>query len=504
LSKNLLNREPFSKYRKWILLGIIVHLITAVFSVGYYHVDEHFQVLEFTSLKLELAEEENLPWEYRTQLRPTIQPAFAYLLIKAMNSISLDNPFFHATLLRLISALLSLYCLLLLILSLYPEIKSEFLIKWFIFLSLFIWFMPYLHVRFSSENWSGLFFFFGFALLNMNYSGQDSDKSYIKTLIVGIMLGISFVLRFQIGLLIGGYFLWLIYIKKENWSRLFLLSSGIVLIIIVGILIDYWYYGEWTVTAWNYFKVNLLEGKTSEFGLEPWWFYIEEIVVKGVPPYSIFLIISAFLVWIKYPKHAVTWITIPYLAVHSIIGHKELRFLFSLIYIIPFLIVFSLQVIQNDQKFSKIKNLLKASKKPNLILFMIINSALVIVLSFKPADMHIYLYQHVYNTFDPGKTEIISIGRGPYSRAVPVNFYKKREFEIKTFKEKQEIIEYISNSDKKILFATKESELFPELKEFNCPPVYQNLPPGVKYYNINNWVERTPFWTLYECKVGSN
>jgi phosphatidylinositol glycan class B len=494
-------KEIFSNHRKLIIVGIVIHIITAVFSVGYYHVDEHFQILEFTSMKLGLAEENSLPWEYQAHLRPALQPAIAFMTIKAISFIGLDNPFFHATLLRIISAILALYCLYLLIISLLPQIKSEFLIKWLIFLSLFIWFLPYLHVRFSSENWSGIFFWIGFALINMQiHNEEDKDKSTLKTVFLGAILGLAFVLRFQIGILIGGYFLWLLFIKKETWSTVFLLSVGTVLFILIGILVDYWYYGEWTVTAWNYFKVNLLEGKTSEFGLEPWWFYIEEIVIKGVPPYSIVIILSSMIIWIKFPKHMITWISIPYIFIHSLIGHKELRFLFSLVYIIPFIIVFSLQVIQNDRKFSKIKDLLYVSKKPLYILFMLINSVLLIVLCFKPADMHIYLYQHIYSTYDPGKTEIISIGRGPYSRAVPVNFYKKKEFQIKTFSDKAEMLEHMFYSNKNMLFATRESELFPELKEFYCTPVYRNLPPGVKYYNINNWVERTPFWTLYECK----
>jgi len=492
-------------YRKLIIIGIIIHLITAIFSVGYYHVDEHFQVLEFTSIKLGIAQEDELPWEYQARLRPVVQPTFAYVLIKIMNFMTLDNPFFHATVLRLVSALLSLYCVYLLIVSLNPEINSDFLKKWFIFLSLMIWFLPYLHVRFSSENWSGIFFWIGFALLNMkNNQGQNDENSYKKIIVIGLILGLSFILRFQIGLLIGGYFLWLIFIKKEKWSNVFLLSSGIVLFVIIGILIDYWYYGEWTITAWNYFKVNLLEGKTSEFGLEPWWFYIEEIIVKGVPPYSIIVVTSAFLVWIKYPKHLLTWILIPYIAIHSFIGHKELRFLFPLINIIPFMIVFSFQIIKENPKFIKLKNLIKWSRKPVLLLFLIINSVLLIVISFKPADMHIYLYQYVYNTYDPVNTEIISIGRGPYSRAVPVNFYKKKEFQIKTFNDELEIREYISKTDKSILFATKEANLDSSMKMFDCTKVYQNLPPGVKYYNINNWVERTPFWTLYECKGDNN
>jgi len=501
----MLSREPFSNYRKLIIIGIVIHIITAIFSVGYYHVDEHFQILEFTSLKLGIAQEDELPWEYQDRLRPALQPTFAFVLIKIMNLIMLDNPFFHATILRLISAILSLYCMYLLIRSLSPEIRPEFLIKWYIFLSLMIWFLPYLHVRFSSENWAGLFFWIGFALLNLkNKEGQISDSSNLNVLFAGLIFGLSFILRFQVGLLIGGYILWLIFIKKEKWATLALLSTGIMLFIFIGTLIDCWFYNEWTITAWNYFKVNILEGKTTEFGIEPWWYYIEEIMIKGSPPYGVVIIISTIFIWYKYPKHMLTWISIPYIAVHLLIGHKELRFLFPLVNIIPFMIILSIQSVKEDQSFLKLKNLLNAFKKPLLILFMIINSILLFVVSIKPADMQIYLYQYLYNTYDPEKTEIISLGRGPYHRAVPVNFYKKKALKLKRFDNVQAINEYILTKDKTMLYATKSSELDSSLNLINCSQVYQLLPPGVKYYNINNWVERTHFWTLYECQGGSN
>jgi hypothetical protein len=162
------------------------------------------------------------------------------------------------------------------------------------------------------------------------------------------------------------------------------------------------------------------------------------------------------------------------------------------------------QVIQNEKKYSNLWHLLKRFKNALIIVFILINSVLVFVLCFKPADMHIYLYQYIYNIYEPADTEIVSVGRGPYSRAVPVNFYKKREFGIKTFKDNREVLEYILQADKVILYATKNAQIEPELKELSCISVYQNLPPGAKYYNFNNWVERTPFWTLYKCDGKDN
>ena len=488
--------------RKIILIGIIIHLITAVFSVGYYHVDEHFQILEFTSLKLELAPADDLPWEYQARLRPALQPAIAFLLIKIMQTVSLDNPFFQAMNLRIISALLSLWCMYLLLLTFDEKIRDAFLKRWFVFFSVLIWFMPYLHVRFSSENWAGFVFWIGFALLYIKNPGyQLFKKIYVRDLLIGMILGLSFVLRFQMGLMIAGLLLWLFFIRKEKHSRLLLLILGMLIPVLMGVIIDYWFYGEWTFTAWNYLTVNIIENRTADFGVVRWWYYLVEIIVKGIPPFSIVIIISTLLIWFYYPKHVLTWITIPYLAIHLLIGHKELRFLFPLVNILPFVLVLSFQVMKEDARFYRIKTRVKNYKKLIMYTFLIINTVLLMIVCFKPADMHIYLYQYVYNHYDSEDTELLYVNKSPFhARAVPVNFYRKKNMKLIKFKNTKALVNYARQTEKIYLFTTEKPALDPIMKTLGCINVFQTLPQAANYININHWVERTPKWILYECR----
>ena len=449
---------------KIIVAGILVHLLAAIFSVGYFQVDEHFQILEFTAYKLGVAEEGDLAWEFQDQIRPAIQPGFAYAIIKIANVLSLDNPFYHAMILRIISAFLSIGCMWLLLYAFNPEIKSNYLKRWFLFLSLLIWFLPYIHVRYSSENWSGLAFWSGFALLFIsNIPVSGIKKKYIKELIIGVLFGLAFTLRYQTGLMIFGIFIWLGIIKKEKISRLSVTLIGFLLSACLGFLIDYWFYGEWTFTAWNYFSINLLQDKVSSFGIEPWWYYFEEILLKGVPPYSILIILSTLIVWIFLPKHPLTWATLPFIAVHFLIGHKELRFLFPLVNILPLVVILSIQIIAEDFRLDKLKRELKKIEKSFIRLFIVINTICLLVVCFKPADMQIYLYQYIYNHYDPAITELLYIKRNPFARAVPLNFYRNKNFKTIKMKNANDISDYISNSDKKILFATLEFKLDPEI-----------------------------------------
>jgi phosphatidylinositol glycan class B len=195
-----------------------------------------------------------------------------------------------------------------------------------------------------------------------------------------------------------------------------------------------------------------------------------------------------------------TWVTIPYIVAHFLVGHKELRFLFPLANIIPILLVFSIQLVKEDSRFYKVKNLMNASKQYAIRIFLIINYILLFVVCIKPADLHIYLYQYIYSNYDHEQTELSYIKKNPfYARAVPVNFYKKNNLKMINFENSQSLVNYIRNTDKTILFVTDKFELDPEMKAIKCSNVFQTIPRAATYVNVNNWLERTPKWILYEC-----
>ena len=79
--------------RRIILFSALIFIVTAWFSEGFYHWDEHFQITEFTGLKLGLTEQSELPWEYNCQMRPGIQPFIAYSIFKSVSFAGISDPF---------------------------------------------------------------------------------------------------------------------------------------------------------------------------------------------------------------------------------------------------------------------------------------------------------------------------------------------------------------------------------------------------------------------------
>ena len=474
------------------IISALLFLLAAVFSLGYHHFDEHFQILEFAALKLGMTEASNLPWEYHKQMRPSIQPAMVVLIHSFFGALGIDNPFTISTFLRVLSAIISFISVHLLYRAYRREIEDMVLRKWFLFLSFLLWFAVYNNVRFSSENWSGTIFLIAFALF---YLKQSPNKWYY--LLLGTLFGLSFLFRYQVGLLIGGLMLWLIFVKKETIVNLAFLTSGIVIMFGVGVLIDRWFYGEWLVTAWRYFEQTLLLDldRVSRFGTSPWWYYFEKTFIKAIPPFSIVYLLSVIIVFVFRRKDILTWILLPFLLTHIFIGHKELRFLFPVIGLLPIFIVKATEIVQSRWNYSFRNNTVS---KIFIRGFWITNILFLVFIVFKPASHQIGLYRAVHAQY-PDPITLNYMGNNPYYRILDIYYYKRQSLQIK----KLNSIEELSfNSDGLCLFATQNPKELDDVK-YRHSLVYTTFPEWIRNFNINNWIERTKFWYVYELDTST-
>jgi GPI mannosyltransferase 3 len=471
------------KTKNLYILSITTLIITAFFSIGYYHFDEHFQILEFAGLKLNMTVAGNLPWEYVYKMRPAIQPAIVVLVFNLFHLVGIDNPFTVTLLLRLLSAAVGFTAMYLIYKAYINTLINATLKTWFTLLSFFLWFMIFNNVRFSSESWSGSIFLIAFALINIR---QFPNKSY---LFIGMLLGLSFLFRYQTGFLIAGFILWHLFIKKSIVKTV-LLSVGVLIVIGSGILIDRWFYGTWTLTTWNYFNQNIIQNRVSDFGIHPWWYYIERTFIQGIPPFSFVYIASFILVFIYRRKDILTWTLLPFLLIHFIIGHKEIRFLFPVIGFLPIVIIKSLEIIQTNWSKNFLDNkFVRAFAK----VFWIVNIIFLIIIAFSPADGQISLYKKLYTGYK-GSSTLYYIKDNPYNRVLDINFYKRPDLEIVKL---SSVGDLDLNNERKFLFVTKNQSTVNDLAA-QKKLVYSTYPKWIKILNFNNWMSRTNCWYVYE------
>lgn len=489
--------------KKILLLSLLFHLLCAFFNVGYDHPDEYFQVMEFASAKMNITPAHDLAWEYSAGIRPALQPAMVVGMCKVFH---LSNPVIISFVLRLLSSLFAWLVTTMFILLSLSHIQSVKLKKVVLVLSLLFWFVPYLHGRFSSENWTAIFFFAGLSML-LYYFRQAEEKkeqglNQLQLLLSGIFLGLAFDVRFQTGIMIAGLGLWLVIFRKLNFLNVLVLFSGIMFSFFAGVLIDHWFYNKWILTPLNYFHVNILEGKTADWGTSPWWEYFKMIFINTIPPFSILVLLGIILFFIRNPKHMLSWITIPFLLVHIINGHKELRFLFPLLNVLPLVVVMAIEGEKNKTWFKKIADPFSHRSKNIFVkIFLVVNAVLLLIVSFRPSNENFSFYDFVYANYFGKEIRLYTASGNPYVVVgLPVVFFRPKKLDVIEIQNDSSFSKTIFGNQSINLFLTKnysvEQPAF--LAGKNARLVYENVPGWIRHFNFNNWLKRTRSWQVYE------
>jgi GPI mannosyltransferase 3 len=318
----------------WTMLaaGLALTLAAATTSDSVFQVDEHFQVVEAAGYKLGVTPAEALAWEFPARIRPWLQPGALALLARGLRAVGVESPFAAVRAFRVASGVAAWAAIALLLVAVRNWFPSA---RWrrAAILSLTLpYFVPYLAARTSSESVATTFLLLGLAAIAGSPTGEAGGSRAIamRHLAAGVALGLAFGARYQVGLSVAGIVLWLLVHDADRRRKVLPLSAGLLLAVALGAAVDAWGYGTWELVPWNYLRVNLLEGRAATFGTSPWHGYLW--MAAGVwPPFGLVLTVGLLLSWFLAPRHLLTWATVPFVVVHSLIGHKEIRFLFPML-----------------------------------------------------------------------------------------------------------------------------------------------------------------------------
>ncbi|KAJ2816773.1 hypothetical protein GGI24_005618, partial [Coemansia furcata] len=110
-------------------------------------------------------------------------------------------------------------------------------------------------------------------------------------------------------------------------------AVGAVAAVAAGV--DSWYYGRWTLAAWNQIAYNVLGhggGSSALYGTEPWHFYVKNGLLNANVVMALALIALPLCMALR--RGALLFCVLPFyaaLGVFSVQPHKEERF-FSIVY----------------------------------------------------------------------------------------------------------------------------------------------------------------------------
>jgi GPI mannosyltransferase 3 len=315
---------------KMVGFAVIV-LVTAWFSIGRFHADEHAQTVEFAAGKL--FDETPGAWEWRGRVRPFFQPALYFVVLRLLSLVGVKDHFTFLFALRLVTGVFATYALFEVIKSTLRHLSASFHEAWsktFQSALLCFGFLPYLLVRTSSETLSAAFFGLAYVVLISASARVNTLGKPWQWFLGGLLLGAAFEARFQTGLMSAGLAAWLLIIRRSSLRQLLMLTLGFASMLAVGALCDRWGYGEWVLPPIRYVKENLLNGTAASFGTAPFYAYLYFL------PANIFviplaaLVISVVVATVRRWRHPVIWSCVPFILVHCLLAHKEERFFFPL------------------------------------------------------------------------------------------------------------------------------------------------------------------------------
>jgi hypothetical protein len=225
----------------------------------------------------------------------------------------------------------------------------------------------------------------------------------------------------------------------------------------------------------------------------------------------------------------VTWITVPFFLVHVLLGHKEMRFLFSLANIVPFMIVMAAGLWAGNVRVAPFAKRFARTGTVLVGLFVITNTSAAVVAALKPAEPLVGLYKHVYQHYAPEHTLLVYDDLNPYERAtaqlelypdsgvsrrLPGNgsepiklradWYRQKSLPVQAFDDVASLTHLVDSSTRLVLFATPRHTIPDSLTHLNMVRVYRYLPDWVLGMNVTNWVDRTNIWSLYEVRPAAN
>ncbi len=465
------------KSKKYITIGLVFHLIAVIFSIGFYRHDEQREVLQVVGYKLGMYDSSYLSFQFHSMLRSWLHPLLYIWPSKIYLFFFNYNPFTLALLYRLISSVIGISSLWVLYKAFSKRFQDTFPERFqdtFFFFAGSLWFLPFLHARTSNENLCASFFIFA-----LYYLIQES--TWKNAIYAGALFGVSFVLRFQMALMIAPTVLWFLIFERYSFKKYLVLTLSFFAVVGFSAAIDSYYYGEFSFTPYNYFYVNLVQKYAAQFGVTPWYDYFVQSFKDGAPPLSLFFISVYFILWIRFPKSLLTWMTLPFLVAHSLIGHKEFRFIFPMIFFLPLILAFLVCEFKLELK------------KSWILLFQVFNIPLLIYFSVVPASNLMKYYEHLYY-----KTDIVNKVHVTSPFEDYTKFYLKNDIKYVLYKPVD--MKALVTSDKKVyIFAMSLKERDLLLENSQCKIDFSLFPMWI--YQLDLIKKRRTFrsWTLVEC-----
>lgn len=326
-----LKHDVFSSSNNVFLLCLAFRFANALLLQTYFNPDEHWQALEVAH-KITFGYG-HLTWEWKRGIRSYLHPLLFSFLYKVLAILGLDTPLFMIKAPRLLQSIFSavgdfyLY-------KLSSALFGDYVAKWALFSQLTNWFVFFCFNRTLSNSLETVL-----TLVSLYYwpcIRFDSIKfSKVSRKLALFMAALSCAVR-PTSAITWLYVGLLELFSAHDRLRFIFLEAAPIGSLVLGItfLLDRLMYGSWIIVPLNFLKFNVLSSGGDFYGTHKWHWYFTQgfsVMLFSFIPFSISGIITS-------RKWKLTGLIIWVLGIHSLLGHKEFRFVLP---ILPIALMFS-------------------------------------------------------------------------------------------------------------------------------------------------------------------
>jgi len=300
-------------------VGVILRVVYAINAAGSFFPDDIFQSLE-PAHGLVYGYGMRV-WEFENGARPWTVPGAYVAVLGLLRLLGVTSPEAYTLVMRLFTVLIC---------SVWPwfayRIARAFHSRAAGLAAAWLCATWYVFVLLAPRAFGHVFSvtFALWAVARIVEQGCEQEPHSRYTFVTGLLLGAAFAFRYQEGLVAAGLALWLLRQRRGRELPLLVLGAAIPALA-VGML-DWLTWGAPFKSLVEYFHANLVLGVADRQGVEPSNFYLVRFfALVGFGGIALLPLLAA-------PRRALEFLLATaggVLLVHSMIGHKEVRFVLS-------------------------------------------------------------------------------------------------------------------------------------------------------------------------------
>lgn len=153
-----------------------------------------------------------------------------------------------------------------------------------------------------------------------------SSVSRKRLLVAGVLAGVLALVRYQNAVLLPAIVL-LVALRYRVWAALWLTAAALT-VLLAGGLADWWIWGQPFQSLVTYLRFNLLANGANQWGVAPATFFLHALFTAGGP--LVLVLAVGFVLGLR-TLWPVALLVVLFGLAHSLIEHKELRFLFPVL-----------------------------------------------------------------------------------------------------------------------------------------------------------------------------